>query len=377
MRVLLILALVLLPLGRSGAQTLEVGPGTLSVPSGVLDFGEGVLTIDAAGRIDEADGYIKARRFTITRTLSAPSAVNVGGLGLTVTSAQDLGSVTFVRAHVAQQGAGNTGIARYYDVTVATDGAADATLGFAYRTAELGSIDETQLVLMRSPDEAITWVYGGGTVDPATNILTLTGQGTLSGRWTAASAAALLPVELVHFAALVEGETVRLDWTTAGERNNAGFYVERAVESSWRTEGFVAGHGTTAEAQHYGFSVTGVPVGVHRFRLRQVDFDGTAAYSPVVEAAVLPEDLVLVTAPYPSPAVREAHFTIALRRSEHVRVALYDGLGRLALLAHEGVLAENTPHTLALHVGQLTAGMYILRVEGASFQATRRVVVTR
>lgn len=377
MRVLIFIALLLLPWSRADAQTLEVGPGTLAVPSGVLDFGEGVLTLAPEGQIDESGGYIQARRFTITRPLSSPSAVNVGGLGLTVTSAQDLGSVTFVRAHVAQQSAGNTGIARYYDVAVASDGAAEATLVFAYRTAELGSINETELALSRSPDEGTTWLLAGGTVDADANTVTVAAQNTLTGRWSASSTNALLPVELVHFAAISDGDAVRLDWTTAGEQNNAGFYVERETDTSWRTEGFVAGHGTTTETQRYAHTVTGLSVGVHRFRLRQVDFDGTASFSPVVEAAVLPQERFLLTPPYPNPALSEARFTMAVRQTESVRVALYDGLGRLALLAHDGLLVEGVPHTVLLNVATLPTGMYVLRIEGASFETSRRFVIAR
>src|SRR5690606_29042521 len=86
------------------------------------------------------------------------------------------------------------------------------------------------------------------------------------------------PVQLASFTATRDGEAVVLRWTTASETNNAGFEVQLLENSkseiqNWTTLAFVAGAGTTAEAQAYTYRAEGLAPGTHRFRLRQVDYD--------------------------------------------------------------------------------------------------------
>ena len=112
----------------------------------------------------------------------------------------------------------------------------------------------------------------------------------------------MLPVELTSFAATADGGAVVLSWTTASETNNAGFEVEHrsgdaagtAMSSVWQRLAFVEGRGTAVEAQTYGFRAEGLAPGTHRFRLKQVDYDGVFEYSPEVEVVVeVPRRLAL------------------------------------------------------------------------------------
>ncbi|MEL6772619.1 MAG: VCBS repeat-containing protein, partial [Bacteroidota bacterium] len=86
----------------------------------------------------------------------------------------------------------------------------------------------------------------------------------------------VVPVELTVFSAVLSGEAARLTWATASETNNAGFHVEHRAPSAdvFATLGFVDGAGTTTATQRYAFETGTLAPGAHRFRLRQVDFDG-------------------------------------------------------------------------------------------------------
>ena len=94
-----------------------------------------------------------------------------------------------------------------------------------------------------------------------------------------------LPVELASFEATQSGNrTTTLRWSTASERNNAGFRVQHQgpTAASWSKLGFVEGNGTTTTAQSYRFDAENLSVGTHRFRLQQVDLDGsTTLHDPV------------------------------------------------------------------------------------------------
>lgn len=94
---------------------------------------------------------------------------------------------------------------------------------------------------------------------------------------------ASLPIELERFDAQAEGREALLSWTTGSEIDNAGFEVEHGTPdaTSWTNIGFVPGHGTTAVAADYRYRVRALRPGDHLFRLRQLDYDGTATYSDI------------------------------------------------------------------------------------------------
>jgi hypothetical protein len=93
---------------------------------------------------------------------------------------------------------------------------------------------------------------------------------------------AVLPVELTQFVAKVAGQKSALSWSTASEKNNEGFDIERSVDgTAFQKIGFVKGNGTTNQPQQYTY--TDALVGaVTYYRLKQVDTDGKFEYSKVV-----------------------------------------------------------------------------------------------
>ncbi len=98
-----------------------------------------------------------------------------------------------------------------------------------------------------------------------------------------------LPVELTDFEAIRETcDVVALAWETASETDNAGFEVLRTEEIGGvaveKMVGFVSGGGTTASMRAYEFIDALVPSGQVLYRLRQVDHDGTDAWSDYVSA---------------------------------------------------------------------------------------------
>jgi len=109
-----------------------------------------------------------------------------------------------------------------------------------------------------------------------------------------------LPVQLVQFAATASGPTaVRLTWATASEVNSAYFAVARRADgTAWQALGRVAAAGSSASAHQYTYLDGAAPVGTSYYRLRQVDQDGTAAYSPVQSVTRSGAGLAL----YPNPA---------------------------------------------------------------------------
>ena len=188
-----------------------------------------------------------------------------------------------------------------------------------------------------------------------------------------------LPVELAAFDATVDGRTAVLRWATLSETNNAGFAIlhRRPSASRWAREGFVDGHGTTNRRHSYRFSLASLAPGRHEFRLRQVDGGGQTSLSEPVSVAVEMQTAYTLSPVVPTPVRGRGRLTLRLRRSQRVRVALFNTLGQQVLVLREGRLQGQVAHSLRLPGGRVSSGTYFVRVQGETFRATRRAVVVR
>jgi subtilisin-like proprotein convertase family protein len=188
-----------------------------------------------------------------------------------------------------------------------------------------------------------------------------------------------IPVELTSFTATSAASAIMLNWNTASETNNAGFEVEarRAGETTFQTLGFVAGKGTTTEAQAYSFTAEGLAFGSHFFRLRQVDFDGTFAYSDEVEATLEVPGTHALSAAYPNPFNPQTRFELAVQREQNVTVSVYDAIGRQVATLFQGSLPANESRTLTFEAANLPSGTYMIRAVGDNFQQTQRVTLLK
>jgi VCBS repeat-containing protein len=169
-----------------------------------------------------------------------------------------------------------------------------------------------------------------------------------------------LPVELVRFTAERQGDTALLDWSTASEKNSDYFAVESSLDGrTFQELSRVEGHGTTARAQAYRFvdaKLTRYGAKEVYYRLRQVDHDGTTAYSPVRTLA-----LPAITGPaqllaYPNPA-HDKVLVLLTSAMPAAQLTLYDAAGRL--VRSQSVEADGALTTLP--ISGLPAGVYVLR----------------
>ncbi|RZK23397.1 MAG: hypothetical protein EOO63_17715, partial [Hymenobacter sp.] len=121
---------------------------------------------------------------------------------------------------------------------------------------------------------------------------------------SSASLASPLPVTLLDFTARTQPGMVALSWRTATELNSARFEVERSLDGQHFSKmGEVSAAGTTTATHQYHLTDATLPEGasVLYYRLRQVDVDGTALYSPV--QTVRTEHAAFALTLYPNPAL--------------------------------------------------------------------------
>ncbi|MCK6692605.1 MAG: T9SS type A sorting domain-containing protein, partial [Thermoanaerobaculia bacterium] len=166
-----------------------------------------------------------------------------------------------------------------------------------------------------------------------------------------------LPVELSSFSATPIRDRVLLNWTTATEKNNAWFVVERSFNGLEYTGiGRVPGAGASNVPRQYTFTDEHPLSGPNYYRLRQTDYDGSFSHSPVRLATVGAADRLLL---YPSPARDVLYIRQGAPAATALQWHIFDETGRLLATGTQeaGVLTWEVP------VGQLTGGTYLLRVE--------------
>jgi len=195
--------------------------------------------------------------------------------------------------------------------------------------------------------------------------------------------ATVLPVELASFTGRQIGEaSVELVWQTATEQGNAGFRVEQAATSGerggdWTQVAFVDGAGTTAEAQTYRLAVEDLDPGTHRFRLTQVDVDGSTQTYDAVTVRLGMQEALRVTAPAPNPVRSGATMRFAVKQPAETTVAVYNVLGQRVATLYRGTPGAEETQAVDVSAEGLPSGTYFLRVTTGEHTATRRFTVVQ
>lgn len=117
----------------------------------------------------------------------------------------------------------------------------------------------------------------------------------------------------------------------------------------------VAGHLSDEDGAEFGFLVA------------QVRGD---ALPEAAEPGAGPEAAFALGTPYPNPTQAEAWVPLG-GTAAHVRVELFDALGRQVALVHDGPVREDA---LRLDLGKLPAGLYIVRATDGRHLDTQRIV---
>lgn len=173
-----------------------------------------------------------------------------------------------------------------------------------------------------------------------------------------------IPVELTKFTAQKANAAVKLAWSTASELNNSHYDIERSTNGKEFTKiGEISGYGSTQEARTYTF-MDEKPSAVNYYRLRQVDFDGTATLSKAVSVNFDKNSSIKV---YPNVA----------KDKINIEMNMNDGSADLMVLNLLGQVlksqkVQNTEGSISLNINDLPNGSYIIRLVSKSGEMTQR-----
>lgn len=177
-----------------------------------------------------------------------------------------------------------------------------------------------------------------------------------------------LPIELLYFKVKAEQNVHSLQWATASEHNNRGFYVERKNEndSNWQEIGFVAAQNIGDLPDTYVFVDPSPAKGLNYYRLRQLDLDGTFFFSPIVHVR---NGKAMALQLAPNPVRDMLRVTLASTAETDSQLRLFNAVGQLVQSqAWSGDLTE-------LSLAALPQGSYFLEVESGGDLVRRRLVV--
>ena len=185
-----------------------------------------------------------------------------------------------------------------------------------------------------------------------------------------------LPVELNSFSAIASGKNVKLDWSTATETNNQGFEIQRNSSEGFYTIGFVAGSGTSTEPRNYSYEDNNLDNGVYVYRLKQIDFDGTSAFSEEITVEVNnPSDFVL-NQNYPNPFNPSTNIKFNLPISGYTNLSVYNLVGeKVRELVNEILPAGE--HNLRFDATNLPSGIYIAKLSTENLNQTIKMTLLK
>jgi hypothetical protein len=207
----------------------------------------------------------------------------------------------------------------------------------------------------------------GGTAGTVTNgtIVTTAAVTTFSPNYfTLASVSNLnpLPITLVSFEGSPNHEGVGLYWTTASEKNNDYFTLERSYNGvKFDKLADVKGNGTTTKANSYFWQDNPIGTSVY-YRLSQTDFDGTTASLREIFVKLAEQDGEYFI--YPNP--NKGNFSLSGDLSSIISIDLIGELGNRL---------QTVPVQREIALSNLAQGLYFLQINRLSGPRVIKLIV--
>ncbi|MBP9122549.1 MAG: T9SS type A sorting domain-containing protein [Ignavibacteriaceae bacterium] len=177
----------------------------------------------------------------------------------------------------------------------------------------------------------------------------------------------VVPVEFVSFSATSQNGKVDLAWQTASETNNKGFEVERSLDNkNFTVVGYVDGRGTTTQTSVYNFSDKFDVNGTVYYRLKQIDFDGTTAFSNTIEV-----ESNLITGfemfqNYPNPFNPSTTIKFTVAETGMASLKVFNVTGELVANLFNQTVEKGTVYTVNFDASKLNSGVYFAQLSQGS-----------
>lgn len=169
-----------------------------------------------------------------------------------------------------------------------------------------------------------------------------------------------LPVSYLQLRGKYQENKVYIEWQTAEEINNKGFWVEKVDgNGNLIPLGFVA----TNETRSYTFPTTAYNFGANHYRLKQIDIDGKFQYSQDIEVIVnFENESLFLTNLYPNPTQKDINIVLQAAYKQNISLEIWSCMAeKVASQSFENIEIGETK--LIFSVENLAKGMYFLKVK--------------
>ncbi len=189
----------------------------------------------------------------------------------------------------------------------------------------------------------------------------------------------IIPVELVSFTAEELNGQIKLYWTTATEKNNLGFELERSLNSAqWEKVGFVRGNGTTTQASFYSFTDNNVSKGTNSYRLKQIDYDGSYSYSKTISVDIEAPSRFSLEQNYPNPFNPMTNIQYSIGSRQFVTLKVYDVLGNeVTTLVNEEKDAGFYNQSFDVQNSKIATGVYFYELRAGNFVSAKSMTIIK
>ncbi|WP_461789671.1 T9SS type A sorting domain-containing protein [Pedobacter sp.] len=355
----------------------------LTLTSGIATVAPGKTIVCAselyAGITGSASSFIDGGVALTASTAASDKTYPVGSLGqnraVTITGLSSASATASVRFAVISSSGGdnNQGLTisttrRWLGSLLTGNMGSYSRLEMAY-----GTDDAVTAPLSIAHSATIDGVYssfGIGNSTPST-VATPIGSYTDLGYFALASGMGTLPVSLLEFDARYLNNTVKITWSTAAEKNNDRFEVERLVEG----RGFVTvvtqkGKVNSTDITYYSVNDYRPVPGINYYRIKQVDKDGTITMLSDAVAVKVPKIADAKLSIYGKSDI--LNIVVTDNTIDHLEVIISDLNGRLV---HHNTLANPMgDHLFQTKLSQPLKGLYVVKVKGMDFSKTAKVI---
>ncbi|WP_048920751.1 T9SS type A sorting domain-containing protein [Rufibacter radiotolerans] len=182
-----------------------------------------------------------------------------------------------------------------------------------------------------------------------------------------------LPVTLTSFNSKNKDGKVDLTWTTASEKDNDYFLVERSSDGkAFHAIGQVKGSGTSNVQRSYTFTDPSANAGTSYYRLKQVDFDGKSELSKVIAHTLGKLNAAAALQVGRNPFQQQLAYSVQSPAATEAVVELRNMQGKV-FHTEKVALATGTSQ-LEISTATLPQGVYILSVTGTDLRVSQRVM---
>ncbi len=194
--------------------------------------------------------------------------------------------------------------------------------------------------------------------------------GTVYGN-VSSCASCLLPMELISFDGIAEGCRIDLSWRTASEINTSHVIVQRSLNGSdFEDIGQVTAAGNSTTLQQYSFSDYMMVSADNYYRLKQVDQDGSAQYSDIIQVnTTCIEDNIGTLDIFPNPIQNsDVQLRLFSGTDAPASIVIMNIAGKLVL--QQDIEIIKGVNQINLPVANLSAGTYFVQIEGANWRSS-------